>query len=150
MDISKEGIDFIKAWEKLSLLAYKDAVGVLTIGYGHAILPGETFALPFTEQDAEELLARDLKRFVEAVNTFVKVSLSQHELDALVSFAFNVGVGAFRKSTLLKKLNAGDHTGAAPEFNKWIYGDGRILPGLVSRRRAERRIFLTGIYDASH
>ncbi len=79
---------------------------------------------------------------MRAVNRLVTVPLTQNQFDALISFVFNLGIGNFRTSTLLKKLNAGDYTGAAKEFPPWVRADGKQLPGLIKRRDAEKALFL--------
>lgn len=139
MRTSKAGIDLIKRFEGLRLHAYICAAGVLTIGYGHTkgVLRGQQI----TEQQAEDLLREDLRHFEEAVERLVLVHLEQHEFDALVSFAFNVGEGALAKSTLLRKLNAGDKQDAAHEFGQWVKAGKVTLSGLVRRRKAERALF---------
>ena len=117
--ISRAGIDKIKRYEELRLNVYNDAAGNPTIGWGHKLLPGETF-ITITEEFALELLRNDLAIAENAIKSNVTVPLSSGQYDALVSFIFNIGVNAFHKSTLLKKLNQGDYAGAANEFKKWI------------------------------
>jgi len=132
-------VDFIKKWEGLSLDAYRDVAGVWTIGYGHT---GTAHSgMKITEKEAEELLKKDLEWAEEAVLDNVKVDLKQNEFDALVSFTYNVGAGAFKRSTLLRKLNEGDFDAAASEFSKWIYANGRVIKGLRNRRADEARLF---------
>jgi lysozyme len=103
-----------------------------------------------TAERAEELLRADVARFEQVVRQQVKVPLTQGQFDALVSFVFNVGAGAFRRSTLLRRLNARDYMGAAMQFERWVQGRHRAhgerltLPGLVRRRRAEARMFIAG------
>lgn len=141
---SPSGVKAIQKHEGLVLTPYQDAVGVWTIGYGHT---GAEFAQggkPITKAKATELLKQDLKEAENAVNSLVKVPLSQPAFDSLSSLVFNIGIGAFRKSTLLKKLNEGDYLGAADEFPKWRKGGGKVLPGLVRRRADERAMFLSG------
>jgi len=142
--VSQNGLDLIKHFEGLRLEAYKDPAGVVTIGYGHT----KTAALGqvITEKGAETLLKSDVEDHSAPIERLVKVPLTQWEYDALCSFVFNVGVTAFKNSTLLKKLNAGDKAGAAKEFDKWIYAGGRVLNGLKTRRAAERKLFETGIW----
>jgi GH24 family phage-related lysozyme (muramidase) len=94
------------------------------------------------EQQAYKYLREDLYDFEAAVNKFVKVPLNDNQFSALVSFAFNVGSGAFKSSTLLKKLNQKDYEGAADQFDKWIYAKGQVLNGLIRRRKAEKELFL--------
>ncbi|WP_147198547.1 lysozyme [Pantoea sp. CCBC3-3-1] len=139
MKISNNGINLIKKFEGLELKAYKDSVGILTIGYGHThgVKAGDVI----TGQQADAFLREDVHVAELAVNANVKVKLTQGQFDALVSFIFNLGAGNFVKSTLLKKLNAGDYAGAADEFGKWVNAGGKLLPGLVKRRAAEREAF---------
>lgn len=141
MLISNNGINLIKKFEGLELKAYKDSVGILTIGYGHThgVKAGDVI----TGQQADTFLREDAQVAELAVNTNVKVKLTQGQFDALVSFIFNLGAGNFVKSTLLKKLNAGDYAGAADEFGKWVNAGGKPLPGLVKRRAAEKEMFST-------
>lgn len=138
--ISLTGINLIKQFEGCRLEAYYCPAGVLTIGYGHTkiVSPG----LHITQQKANELLALDLALFEAAVAQLVKVPLTQCQVDALISFVYNVGVGAFTSSTLLKKLNAKDYVGAASEFSRWNKASGAPLAGLTKRREAERKLFL--------
>lgn len=142
MKTSQKGIDLIKKFEGTVLKVYKDAVGLPTIGIGHLIKKGEVFTT-ITQQQAEELLAKDLKQFEEGINTSIKVALTQNQFDALVSFAFNLGMGNVNSSTLLRKLNAGDIQGAANEFVRWNRAGGKVLNGLTRRRLAEKELFLS-------
>ncbi len=97
---------------------------------------------PVTRAEGEQLLARDLRQFGGAVERLVTAPLTDNQFGALVSFAFNLGAGRLRSSTLLRRLNERDHTAAADEFPKWAMAGGRRLPGLVARREAERALFL--------
>jgi GH24 family phage-related lysozyme (muramidase) len=143
MNISQNGINLIKKFESVRLKSY-NATGeerYLTIGYGHYgpdVKPGQTI----TQAEAEALLKKDLKKFVEGVNALIHVPLNQNQADALYSFAYNCGVQALAKSTLLSELNSKDYKSAANEFLKWTRGSGKILPGLVTRRETERALFL--------
>lgn len=142
MKTSPKGIALIKSAEGLRLKAYPDpGTGWLpwTIGYGSTV--GVTQAMVITEAQAELMLAADLVRFERAVERLVQVPLTQGQFDALVSFTYNVGEGNFTKSTLLRKLNAGDTAGAAEQFARWVNAAGKVLPGLVKRRAAERALF---------
>lgn len=128
------------------LTAYQDSVGIWTIGVGHtsaAGLPKVAKGLKITAAESDEILSRDLKTFEAGVRAAVKVPLNQNEFDALVSLAFNIGVGAFSKSTLVKKLNAGDRAGAADQFLVWNKAGGKTLKGLTTRRQSERKQFLS-------
>lgn len=142
MQISNDGLQFIMRCEGTVLHPYKDVVGVLTIGCGHVIKAGESFT-DITIEQAMQLLRSDVAVTELAINRLVTMPLTQNMYDALCSFVFNVGTGAFRTSTLLKMLNAGNPTGAANEFLRWVYGGGHILQGLVNRRAAERTLFMT-------
>lgn len=145
--ISENGVKFIKSFEGFANHAYKPVSDekYFTIGYGHYgadVRADQTI----TEPQAEQLLANDLQTYVNGVASLVKVSVNQNQFDALVSFAYNVGVGALGSSTLLKKLNAGDYAGASAEFSKWVYGAGGLaLQGLVNRRAAEQKVFNTPV-----
>ncbi|WP_337008814.1 lysozyme [Pantoea sp. AS142] len=141
MKVSNNGINLIKRFEGLELKTYKDSVGILTIGYGHthAVKAGDVI----TGEQADAFLREDLQVAELTINTNVKVKLTQGQFDALASFVFNLGSGNFVKSTLIRKLNAGDYAGAADEFGKWVNAGGKKLPGLVKRRAAEREVFLT-------
>jgi lysozyme len=114
---------------------------VPTIGYGHtgnSVLPGSTV----TEHQADAILDADLDRFERAVERLAP-GLSDNQFSACVSLCFNVGIGRFENSTLLEKLREKDYTAAGAEFLKWRMAAGRVLPGLVKRRAAERALFLT-------
>lgn len=146
MKTSDSGIELIKRFEGLELEAYQDIAGIWTIGYGHTgedVQPG----MKISERDAEELLKRDLKPREQAVSSAVKVPLNQNEFDALVSFVYNVGAGALRTSTALKRLNKGDRIGAADALTWWnkatVGGVLREVLGLTRRRASERALFLT-------
>jgi len=142
MKTSRPGIDLIKSYEKLSFETYKDCVGVLTIGYGHTG-PDVFIGQRVNQQQAEIILRKDLGKFELAVNELINIELNQHQFDALVSFAFNIGEGAFAGSTLRKRLNAGDDpdTVAKEELIKWNKGDHGVLEGLTRRRMKEIELF---------
>jgi lysozyme len=146
--ICKAAVDLIKSSESFSPTAYLCPVGIPTIGYGHTagVLSADVGNRRITEAMGEQLLCDDLAIFCDAVEKLIKVSLTDGQFGALVSLAFNIGVGAFKKSTLLRRLNAGDFTGAAEQFSVWNKGGGRVLPGLVKRRESERILFCGG-YD---
>ncbi|HEJ8022150.1 TPA: lysozyme [Serratia liquefaciens] len=146
MQISKAGIELIKRFEGLELKAYLDCVGVWTIGYGWTqpvdgkkIGPG----MVIDQATADRLLKCGVVQFEQGVNQMVKVKITQGQFDALVSFAYNLGLRSLSTSTLLQKLNAGDKQGAANEFGRWVNAGGVKLNGLVKRRAAEREMFLS-------
>ena len=143
MNISQTGIDLIKQFEGCKLEAYQCSAGVWTIGYGHTG-SDVTKGRKITQNDAESLLKQDLIVHCNNVLKLVKVKLNQNQFDALVSFEYNVGYGNLSSSTLLKLLNKGDYTGAAGQFEKWVYAGGKVLAGLQKRRKAEKELFLKG------
>ena len=135
-------VALVKQFEGLSLTAYVCPAGVLTIGYGHTG-PDVYAGMKITAAQAESYLASDLQKFANIVNSAVRVPLNRNQRGALTSFTFNVGGGAFRTSTLLKRLNAGEdpNTVATQELPRWNKGGGKVLPGLVRRRQAEVDFF---------
>ena len=139
--INQAGLDLIKSFEGLRLSAYRDPVGIWTIGYGTT--RGVREGMQITERMADELLLGDVAYFENVVRSLVKVSLTDNEFSALVSFVYNLGEGNLSRSTLLKKLNAGDKAGAADEFLRWNRAGGKALRGLTRRREAERALFLS-------
>lgn len=140
MKIGQRGLDLIKEFEGLSLTAYLDGGGVWTIGYGHTgnVVRGDAI----TAEQADAWLRNDVGTAERAVTAAVRVPLTQDQFDALASFTFNLGGGALRSSTLLKRLNAGDYAGTAEEFLRWKFDNGKEVAGLLRRRRAERALFL--------
>ena len=149
MQTNEAGVALIKRFEGLRLAAYPDPAhgwAVPTIGYGHtsaAGAPQVKRGMRITEAEAEAVLRADLGQYERAVTEAVTVSLTGNQFSALASFTFNLGAGNLRSSTLLAKLNRGDHAGAAAEFTRWNRAGGVVLPGLTRRREAERDLFLT-------
>lgn len=144
MKMSAAGLDTVKEFEGLRLKAYKCPANVWTIGYGHTSAAGSpivTSDLEITRDAAEEILKKDMGQYEDGVRKLVQVGLTQGQFDALVDFAYNAGVGALAKSTLLKKVNAGKFDEVPAEFMKWTKGGGKELPGLVRRRRAEVKLW---------
>lgn len=153
--ICKAAIDLVKHFEGLSLDAYLCPAGIPTIGYGHTA--GVALGQSITAERAETLLSGDLAAAAAVVDALMTVPLTGGQRGALASFVFNLGRANFQSSTLLKRLDMGDHEGAAGEFGRWIYatvnGKKTRLPGLVKRREAEallfrRNLFLTRIATA--
>ena len=142
MKISANGLGLLIHFEGFRDKAYRDSAGVWTIGYGST--KGVHAGQRITRDQAAIRLADDVSQAESAVSRLVAVPLTQGQFDALVSFVYNLGAGGLAKSTLLKRLNAGDYPGAADEFLKWVKAGGRRLQGLVRRRAAERALFLTG------
>lgn len=140
------GIDLIREYEGLRLEAYPDPVSggaPWTIGYGHTgveVVPGLTITL----EKALQLLNDDLCASYDTIYSWVTVPLTDEHIGALLSFIHNVGSGAFRRSTLLRKLNLKEYDDAADELLRWVKAQGKVVPGLKPRREAERQLFVTG------
>lgn len=145
MKTSDKGLDFIADVEGNKLHSYLDTGGVWTIGVGHTsdewfeVGPG----MQISYAKSMELLAQDVQEAEDPVNTLVKVPLTQNQFDALVSFVFNIGGGAFADSTMLKMLNKGDYEGAAKQFPRWNKDNGKTISGLTKRRLLEQAVFNT-------
>jgi lysozyme len=133
--------EMIEGFEGLRLDAYQDSVGVWTIGYGHTpATPGQSITLA----QADALMASDLQRFERGLNaSLANVTTTQNQFDAMISFAYNLGLGAIEGSTLFRLHKAGDYAGAADEFLKWNHAGGQVLAGLTRRREAERELYLS-------
>jgi lysozyme len=144
-DLSK-AISIIKEFEGLRLKAYLCSAGVATIGYGTTRYPND-WAVELgdecTEQEAEEYLKHDVSIFAHRIEPLIKVKLTDNQFAAILSLVYNIGIGAFTKSTLLKALNSGDTLKAADEFLKWNKASGLVVKGLVNRRAKERELFNT-------
>lgn len=147
MKTSQNGINLIKKFEGCRLTAYRDAVGVPTVGYGHT--RGVKMGQKITAAQAENYLKQDLETFEKGVDSLVKVKINQNQFDALVSFAYNLGLGNLKNSDLLKYVNKKDFKNAAKEFPLWVHAGGKMLQGLVTRRAAERALFEKAIKKAS-
>lgn len=151
MKLSDDGFKFILGQESLRTEAYKDQVGVWTIGVGHTG-PEVKEGLVWPRSVCLQQFRLDIRRFEDAVSLLARTPkvLTGYQFDALVSFTFNVGVEAFRTSTLLKLLQAGRFNEAANEFTRWNKatkdGEKVVLPVLTKRRKTERNLFLTGSY----
>ena len=146
MRVSDKCIGIIKECEGFSSKPYLCPAGIPTIGYGSTRYEdGRRVTMqdaPISQSQAEIILFSTLdKEYSPAVNRYVQVPLTQCQFDALVDFAYNCGTQNLRTSTLLKLLNAGDFAGASVQFDKWVRGGGKVLPGLVKRRRIERELF---------
>ena len=143
MEVDDDGYGLTKDSEGLRLVAYPDpgtGGAPWTLGYGraHGIVEGQTC----TEEEASQWLKEDMAFASAAVNHLVTVPRTQGMHNALADFVYNLGQTAFGSSTLLRKLNAGDHMGASAEFPKWVHGgNNQVLPGLVNRRARERNLF---------
>lgn len=140
LSISVAGLVLIQQFEGTRTEAYADAVGIPTIctGSTKGVHLGQTATL----QECEERLEEDVTYAGQAISRGVEVKLTQGQYDALVSLVFNIGPGAFSRSTLLKRLNSGQCYAAADEFLRWRYAQGKALRGLLKRRHAERELFI--------
>lgn len=143
MKLDKKGLDLIKSFEGCKLRAYKcvPTEKYYTIGYGHY---GKDVKkdMVITSKQAEELLIKDLTKFEQYVNSYVKVDITQSMFNALTSFCYNCGPGALGSSNLLKYINKKEFEKASKEFPKWNKSGGKVLNGLVKRREKERKEFL--------
>lgn len=141
--VTQNCIDLVKHFEGFRSRVYLCAGGYPTTGYGHLIRSGEDFSSGISKEQSEILLARDLESSERAVLRLTKVSLSDGQFDALVSFVFNLGSGCYQRSTLRKKVNREEHLDASNTF--WMYrrAGGKIQKGLVLRREAERKLYLS-------
>jgi lysozyme len=146
--VNKAGIDLIKSFEGLRLKPYLCSAGVATVGYGSTIYPNRVKVTlkdaPITETQAEEFLAHDLIYFEKQVDAFTTDAVNQNQFNSLVSFAYNCGVGNLKSSTLLKKVNANPNDPSiSAEFMKWTRAAGKIVQGLVNRRKKESDLYFT-------
>jgi lysozyme len=146
MKFSEEGFKILEEEEGWRENPYLCPAGVPTIGYGSTVYedgtPVKLSDPAITEERGKELVNAHFKKSVYPAISLVKVPLSQNQFDALCDIVYNIGIGNFSKSTLLKKVNAADWEGAAAEFKKWNMGGGKVLPGLVRRREKEAKLFL--------
>jgi len=139
MKTSNNGIELIKRHEGLRLNAYKCTSGKLTIGYGHT--KGVKIGQTITEEEAERLLREDLIVAENEINRH-NLNLNQNQFDALVSFVFNVGIGNFQTSTLLKKIKLDPNNKSIEnEFKRWVYSGGKVSLGLIKRRKEEAELY---------
>jgi lysozyme len=141
MQLSAQGLDLIKRSEGFRAAEYRDVAGHATIGYGHRVVPPESFAGEITEAQATNLLMNDVRHAELAVCRLVHVRLTQGQFDALVDFCFNVGAGNLASSTLLKELNEGEYAVAGLELLRWDYAASAPNPALKARRTAELQLW---------
>jgi lysozyme len=137
--LNEVGLELLKKWEGCKLKSYKDVGGVWTIGYGHTRTARANMTI--TQEEADRLLREDLSVFADNVEKAVKVPLSDNQFAALVVFAYNVGQGAFNKSTLLRKLNAGEFESVPTELLRWNKVKGVVVNGLTNRRKGEAELW---------
>jgi lysozyme len=156
MRMSREGLLLLMQWEGVRTRVYDDAGGRPTIGVGHLLTEKELeaqavlidgswykYRYGLSKENVQKLLAQDIRQFEDVVNGQVKAKLDQNQFDALVSFCFNVGVGAFLRSTLLQELKAHNLIAVPTELRRWTRVGDKVVPGLVKRRENEIRLWLT-------
>lgn len=146
MQMTEEGLALIRRFEGFRARAYRCPAGVLTIGYGHTSQAGPPVVRPgmeIGEAEARRILARDVERFAREVEPLLKRPVTDAQFSALVSFAFNVGTGAFRSSSVLKAVNAGRVHDVPGRLKLWVKAGGRVLQGLERRRAAEAELFMS-------
>ena len=147
--LNQATIDLVKEFEGLRTTAYKDSAGVWTIGYGTTGRAGVGIdpveGMEITEAEAEYYLQKGLEKFSTEITGAITQPINENEFGAFVSLAYNIGSGAFKRSTALRKFNAGDKQGAANAMLMWNKAGGRVLNGLIRRREAERALFLTPV-----
>lgn len=154
MQMSENGLELLKQWEGFKLNVYNDSAGLPTIGVGHLITQSERnsgnivingvavkYASGLTDQQVVDLLSQDVQPAEQSVNNGVKVPLNQNQFDALVSFTFNVGGGAFAGSTLLKVLNQQQYDQVPDQLLRWTKAGGQVVQGLVNRRQNEIKLW---------
>ena len=153
MTINQAGLALIKEFEGFRAETYKDAVGVLTIGYGTTAAAGVGIdpkpGMRISEETAEAYLRLALDKFGAFIRPKITAEVNENEWSAMLSLAYNIGPSAFAKSTVLKRFNAGDKAGAADAFRMWNKAGGKVLKGLQRRREAERALFLEPVIVAS-
>lgn len=146
MKMGPKGLALLKSFEGWSGRAYQDSVGVWTIGYGHTSMAGPPTVkrgMTITKAEGEAILKRDLKKYEQAVSDAVRVDLNQEQFDALVSFTYNVGPGNWRKSSVLRMVNAGRFDAVPARLMLWNKAGGKVLRGLTRRRAAEGELFMS-------
>ena len=142
--IDDAGLALLKHFEGYSPFPYADAVGVQTIGFGHAIRPGEAIPAPLLGQAAQTLLESDANGKAVAINRLVKVPLRSQQADALISFTFNLGEATLARSTLLREVNLRRDAAVPEQFLRYDHAGGRVLTGLLVRRKAEAALYVAG------
>ena len=144
MKISNKGLELIKEFEGFSSVAYLCSAKKATIGYGNTFWEDGTpvkIGDQISKERAETLLKHVVDNFSVAVEVDIKIEVTQNQFDAMVSLAYNIGLGAFKNSTLLRQLNRGNFVGASQEFLRWDKSNGKPLLGLTRRREREKLLF---------
>lgn len=137
-------IDLIKKYEGFRPQSYQDSVGVWTIGYGTTIINNQPVkqGMTITQDKALQLVQQEVNKLWSQIESILKVKINDNQMNALVDFAYNLGFGSLKTSTLMRLVNESKFDEAANQFPRWVYAGGKVLPGLVKRREAERQLFL--------
>lgn len=137
-------IDLIKQFEGFRPEAYQDSVGVWTIGYGTTIINNQPVkqGMTITQDQALQLVQQEVNKLWSKIESILKVKINDNQMNALVDFAYNLGFGSLKNSTLMRLVNESKFDEAANQFPRWVYAGGKVLPGLVRRREAEKQLFL--------
>lgn len=140
-------IDLIKQFEGFRPEAYQDSVGVWTIGYGTTIINGQPVkqGMTITQDQALQLVQQEVNKLWSQIESILKVKINDNQMNALVDFAYNLGFGSLKNSTLMRLVNESKFDEAANQFPRWVYAGGKVLPGLVRRREAEKQLFLQNV-----
>lgn len=153
MKVNQATIDLIKKWEGFRAEAYRDPVGIWTIGYGTTARAGVGIepraGMKITEAEAERYLRKSVEKFADAIRPHITAPINENQFGAFVSLAYNIGPGAFIESTALRRFNDGDIPGAAEAMKWWNKAGGRVLRGLVNRREDEVRLFMTPVKETA-
>lgn len=138
-------IDLIKQFEGFRPEAYQDSVGVWTIGYGTTIINNQPVkqGMIITQDQALQLVQQEVNKLWSKIESILKVKINDNQMNALVDFAYNLGFGSLKNSTLMRLVNESKFDEAANQFPRWVYAGGKVLPGLVKRREAEKQLFIT-------
>lgn len=137
-------LELIKSFEGFSARVYLCSGGYKTVGFGHVVMPGENFST-ISEEEAEELLLKDIAIAKRAVLKLIHVALHPNQLAALTSFTYNVGSGALQRSTLRQKVNREEHGSIPQELMRWIWAAGKRSNGLIRRRTAEAALYAKSV-----
>lgn len=143
--MNKEGLELLKQFEGFRNKAYLDPVGIPTIGYGFT--KGVKMGQVMSREAADKRLAQEVAEFEKGVKSAISTATNDNQLSAMVSLAYNIGIGAFKKSSVLRRHNQCDFLGAADAFSMWVKAGGKTLPGLVRRRNAEAALYLKPTMD---
>lgn len=146
MKVPQQAVDIVAKWEGLELEAYQDSVGIWTIGYGTTAAAGLGInprpGMKITEREARMYLQRGLEKFADEIRPYITAPINENEFSAFLSLAYNIGPGAFKRSTALGRFNMGNKKGAADALTWFNKAQGKVLRGLVNRRADEKALFL--------